>query len=115
MSLVGPRPCLPKEFVFFSEAQRERFKALPGLTGSWQVSRKSPSTFSEMNALDVDYVRQANLKMDIGIILRTPAALAHQMSQAIRHRGATHRDIRFEDEATDHAPASATQRLSQAR
>ncbi|MEO5917546.1 MAG: sugar transferase [Luteolibacter sp.] len=86
MSLVGPRPCLPQEYAFFSTQQRERFNALPGLTGSWQVSGKNQSTFSEMNAMDIQYVRHTTLIMDLGIMLRTPSVLIHQMSQAARQK-----------------------------
>jgi lipopolysaccharide/colanic/teichoic acid biosynthesis glycosyltransferase len=86
MSLVGPRPCLPQEYGYFSESHRERFNVLPGLTGLWQVSAKNRATFSEMNAMDIDYVRTASLGLDLSIILRTPAALLLQMWQAIHHQ-----------------------------
>jgi lipopolysaccharide/colanic/teichoic acid biosynthesis glycosyltransferase len=86
MSLVGPRPCLPSEYAFFSQSQRERFQALPGLTGNWQVNGKNRSTFSEMNVLDVDYVRNASLVLDLQIIMRTPRTLMHQISLAFRQR-----------------------------
>ena len=90
MSLVGPRPCLPQEFAYFSTQQRERFRALPGLTGSWQVSGKNQSTFTEMNAMDVDYVYRANLLLDLGIMLKTPSVLIHQLAQAVHHKVDTH-------------------------
>jgi len=87
MSLVGPRPCLPQEYVFFSERQRERFNALPGLTGNWQVNGKNQTTFSQMNMMDVEYVRNSSLLVDLFIMMRTPAALAVQMCQAAKqHR-----------------------------
>lgn len=87
MSLVGPRPCLPQEYVFFSERQRERFSALPGLTGNWQVIGKNQTTFSQMNMMDVDYVRNSSVFLDLFIMMRTPAALAVQMCQAFKqHR-----------------------------
>lgn len=87
MSLVGPRPCLPQEYVFFSERQRERFSALPGLTGNWQVNGKNQTTFSQMNMMDVDYVRNSSVFLDLFIMMRTPAALAVQMCQAFKqHR-----------------------------
>jgi exopolysaccharide production protein ExoY len=53
MSLVGPRPCLPSEFNRYLPWQRERFLALPGLTGLWQVSGKNRTTFNEMVDLDI--------------------------------------------------------------
>ena len=89
MSLVGPRPCLPDEFHFFSPRQRVRFEALPGLTGIWQVSGKGVSTFSEMNAMDALYVRKSSFALDFSIILRTPIALMRQMLVAFQqHRAA---------------------------
>lgn len=93
MSLVGPRPCLPEEFHFFSPRQRERFEVLPGLTGIWQVHGKGASTFSEMNAMDALYVRRSSVGLDLGIMLRTPFALLRQMKQAflqsVGHSSAT--------------------------
>jgi len=87
MSLVGPRPCLPEEYRFFTPKQRERFEALPGLTGIWQVHGKGVSTFSEMNAMDAIYVRRSSITLDLGIMLRTPLALLRQMREAfLRHR-----------------------------
>lgn len=86
MSLVGPRPCLPSEFAYFSNKQRERFQALPGLTGNWQVNGKNQSTFNEMNLLDIDYVRNASPILDLKIMLNTPGALLLQMSHAFRQR-----------------------------
>ncbi|MEY3895019.1 MAG: hypothetical protein RLZZ214_538, partial [Verrucomicrobiota bacterium] len=86
MSLVGPRPCLPAEYAFFSHRQRERFKALPGLTGSWQVSGKNQTTFNEMNLLDIQYIRKISPLLDLQIMLRTPWVLLLQMSQAMQQR-----------------------------
>jgi lipopolysaccharide/colanic/teichoic acid biosynthesis glycosyltransferase len=84
MSLVGPRPCLPEEYCFFSTRQRERFEVLPGLTGIWQVVGKGVATFSEMNAMDLLYVRRSSLGLDLSVIFRTPLALLRQMSQAYK-------------------------------
>lgn len=85
MSLVGPRPCLPQEYLFFSLKQRERFTLPPGLTGSWQVSGKNRSTFSEMNLMDINYVRQASVPVDLKIMLRTPSVLFLQLREATHH------------------------------
>lgn len=86
MSLIGPRPCIPEEFGFFDEEQRERFDALPGLSGLWQVKGKNSTTFREMNRLDVDYVRKASPLLDFKIILSTPKALLGQMKQCMRRK-----------------------------
>lgn len=82
MSLVGPRPCLPSEYSHYSADQRERFSALPGLTGYWQVNGKNQTTFSEMVALDVHYARNQSRFLDVGILLRTPFAILKQMCAA---------------------------------
>lgn len=102
MSLVGPRPCLPEEFRFFSSRQRVRFEALPGLTGIWQVHGKGISTFSEMNAMDALYVRRSSATLDLGIMLRTPLTLLQQMRQAFRQNRSTPRAAVLE-EAGEHA------------
>jgi len=86
MSLVGPRPCLKEEYVFFTTSQRERFTVLPGLTGLWQVNGKNRTTFREMNAMDVHYARRSSLILDFAIVLRTPKALLQQMVDCMAHR-----------------------------
>ncbi len=79
MSLVGPRPCIPYEYAQYSTAQRERFNAVPGLTGLWQVSGKNRTTFDEMIRLDVQYTQRKSLRLDLEIISRTVPALITQI------------------------------------
>jgi lipopolysaccharide/colanic/teichoic acid biosynthesis glycosyltransferase len=79
MSLVGPRPCLQYESNKFLSWQKERFNAVPGLTGLWQVSGKNRTTFVEMMRLDIEYARKKSLWLDLKIILKTIPALAVQM------------------------------------
>jgi lipopolysaccharide/colanic/teichoic acid biosynthesis glycosyltransferase len=79
MSLVGPRPCLPYEFEAYLPWQRERFEAVPGLTGLWQVSGKNRTTFLEMVRLDIQYAREKTLWLDVKIIFKTIPALLLQM------------------------------------
>ena len=79
MSLVGPRPCLPREFELYDANQRHRFAVQPGLTGLWQVARTHSTTFSEMVEMDNDYVDSLDPLVDIRIILKTPFALLCQM------------------------------------
>ena len=78
MSLVGPRPCLPHEFKRYGTWQQERVNAPPGLTGYWQVSGKNKTTFSEMIAMDIFYVRNMSVWLDVKIILKTIPALIEQ-------------------------------------
>lgn len=82
MSLVGPRPCLPSEFMHYQPAQRARMNALPGMTGLWQVSGKNRTTFEEMVRLDIHYVRHASFLLNLKIILLTPVVLIRQTVEA---------------------------------
>lgn len=75
MSLVGPRPCVPREYEKYLPWQMERFQTLPGLTGLWQVSGKNRTTFNEMINLDITYVRTKSLAMDLKIMLKTIPAV----------------------------------------
>jgi lipopolysaccharide/colanic/teichoic acid biosynthesis glycosyltransferase len=77
MSLVGPRPCTPYEFERYSQADRQRVKALPGLTGLWQVNGKNKTTFAEMIAMDLEYMQHMSPWRDLVIISKTlPAVVA---------------------------------------
>jgi lipopolysaccharide/colanic/teichoic acid biosynthesis glycosyltransferase len=75
MSIVGPRPCIPYEFELYEPWQRDRFNAVPGLTGLWQVSGKNRTTFNEMIRLDIEYSERMSLWFDVMIILKTLPAL----------------------------------------
>jgi lipopolysaccharide/colanic/teichoic acid biosynthesis glycosyltransferase len=79
MSLVGPRPCLAYESEKYLPWQRERFNAVPGLTGLWQVSGKNRTTFVKMMRLDIEYARNKTLWLDLKIILKTIPVLMTQM------------------------------------
>ncbi len=82
MSVVGPRPCLPAEFEHYLPEQRLRVEAVPGLTGLWQVSGKSRTTFGEMIRLDLAYARTRCPRLDLEIVLRTPGVLVRQLLEA---------------------------------
>jgi exopolysaccharide biosynthesis polyprenyl glycosylphosphotransferase len=71
MSLVGPRPPLPREIPGYDELQRRRLMVKPGITGLWQVSGRSTLTFEEMLRLDVRYIQKRSLLLDIIILLKT--------------------------------------------
>jgi len=79
MSLVGPRPCIAYEAAKYLPWQLERFNAVPGLTGLWQVSGKNRTTFTRMIQLDIEYARTKSLFLDLKIILKTVPALLLQM------------------------------------
>jgi lipopolysaccharide/colanic/teichoic acid biosynthesis glycosyltransferase len=89
MSLVGPRPCTPNEFAHYQPWQRERVNGLPGLTGYWQVNGKNKTTFNEMIAMDLFYLENMSILLDLKIMLKTGAAIAGQL---IESRLAAHRD-----------------------
>ncbi len=95
MSLVGPRPCMDYEYKCYQAWQRERFDALPGLTGLWQVSGKNRTTFTEMIELDIYYARNQQLWLDFAIIAWTIPALVVQVRDLRRATPATVRRSRF--------------------
>jgi lipopolysaccharide/colanic/teichoic acid biosynthesis glycosyltransferase len=82
MSLVGPRPCLPNEFDHYEPWQRERVNGLPGLTGYWQVNGKNKTTFNQMIAMDLFYLKNMSILLDLKIMLRTCTALAEQLFES---------------------------------
>ena len=79
MSLVGPRPCTPNEFAHYEPWQRERVNGLPGLTGYWQVNGKNKTTFNEMIVMDLFYLENMSLLLDLKIMLKTGAVIARQL------------------------------------
>jgi lipopolysaccharide/colanic/teichoic acid biosynthesis glycosyltransferase len=77
MSLVGPRPPIPYELEHYRPEQFNRLGVRPGITGLWQVSGRSRTTFEEMVALDLAYIKEQSLRLDLLILLRTvPTVLA---------------------------------------
>jgi lipopolysaccharide/colanic/teichoic acid biosynthesis glycosyltransferase len=81
MSLVGPRPCTPYEYEQFQPWHKQRFRALPGLTGLWQVSGKNKTTFNEMINLDIRYASDWSLWLDIKIMFKTFPVLLGQIKE----------------------------------
>ncbi len=71
MSLVGPRPPVPKEVEAYLEWHKKRLEISPGLTGLWQVSGRSDLTFDEMVLLDIYYIENWSPALDTIITLRT--------------------------------------------
>jgi len=81
MSLVGPRPCTPYEYEQFQPWHKQRFRALPGLTGLWQVSGKNRTTFNQMIELDIRYASDWSLQLDLRIICLTVPVLLSQIKE----------------------------------
>jgi len=71
MSLVGPRPGLPEEVAQYQTWHRQRLEVSPGITGLWQVSGRSDLSFDEMCLLDIYYIENWSLGLDLTILLRT--------------------------------------------
>jgi lipopolysaccharide/colanic/teichoic acid biosynthesis glycosyltransferase len=71
MSLVGPRPPLPREVEKYEPQHLGRLKGVPGITGLWQVSGRSELSFEEMVRLDKYYLENWSLRLDLSILLKT--------------------------------------------
>ncbi|MEO3872494.1 sugar transferase [Nonomuraea sp. B12E4] len=76
MSLVGPRPPLPEEVARYGDDVRRRLLVRPGLTGLWQVSGRSDLSWEESVRLDLRYVENWSLTMDLQILWKTWSAVA---------------------------------------
>jgi exopolysaccharide biosynthesis polyprenyl glycosylphosphotransferase len=77
MSLVGPRPPLPEEVALYEADARRRLLVKPGLTGLWQVSGRSDLTWEEAVRLDLRYVENWSLTLDLMILWKTGGAILH--------------------------------------
>jgi exopolysaccharide biosynthesis polyprenyl glycosylphosphotransferase len=75
MSLVGPRPALPDETARYADHVRRRLVVKPGLTGLWQVSGRSDLTWDESVRLDLRYVENWSLALDLQILWKTIAVI----------------------------------------
>jgi len=71
MSLVGPRPCLHYEWDCYDEWHKNRLQILPGCTGLWQALGRSSVTFEDMVILDLYYISNMSLWLDLRIVLQT--------------------------------------------
>ena len=79
MSLVGPRPAIPREIEQYTPYQMQRLLVKPGLTCIWQVSGRNNIGFDEWVELDIEYIKTRNLWLDIKLILMTiPAMLGDE-------------------------------------
>ncbi len=75
MSLVGPRPPLAEEVEEYSRRDFKRLHTIPGVTGVWQISGRSNLGFDEMVKLDLYYVDNWSIWMDLAILILTPSAV----------------------------------------
>ena len=75
MSLVGPRPAIPQEVDQYDDWVRHRLKVRPGMTGLWQVSGRTDTTFSDYIRYDLFYIQNWSLALDLWIMWRTLRAV----------------------------------------
>jgi exopolysaccharide biosynthesis polyprenyl glycosylphosphotransferase len=88
MSLIGPRPALPAEVETFDDRLARRHRVRPGVTGLWQVEERDSSSFEAYRRLDLFYVENWSLLLDLTILLQTvPAVIARAWSSVRTTRG----------------------------
>ena len=75
MSLVGPRPAIPREVDQYNSYQMQRLAVKPGLTCIWQVSGRNNIGFDEWVEMDIEYIKTRNLWLDIKLIFKTVGVL----------------------------------------
>lgn len=75
MSVVGPRPVTEDELPYYGDDVVWYASVRPGITGQWQISGRSDTSYDERVRLDKDYARNWTLGRDIGILLKTPAVV----------------------------------------
>ncbi|MGH2484608.1 MAG: sugar transferase, partial [Ktedonobacterales bacterium] len=79
MSLVGPRPPVPDEYERYEDWEKARLEMPPGITGLWQVRGRSDIDFDEMVLMDLYYIENWRLRLDIQILFQTiPAVLSRR-------------------------------------
>jgi len=81
MSLVGPRPALPREVAQFDAELLERLQVLPGITGLWQVEARENPSFGAYRRLDLFYVENWSLGLDLAILAGTVHAVASRITR----------------------------------
>jgi len=101
MSLVGPRPLLMRYLPLYSDTQSRRHDVLPGITGLAQISGRNGLTWDEKFALDVEYVDELSLRLDLTILART-------ISTVVSREG-----IAAQDHSVSIAPFSGSQNEAQ--
>ena len=75
MSLVGPRPALPEEFLDYTERERQRLLVKPGVTCIWQVSGRSDVDFDTWIDMDLEYIEGWSLGLDLKLLAKTVPAV----------------------------------------
>jgi lipopolysaccharide/colanic/teichoic acid biosynthesis glycosyltransferase len=86
MSLVGPRPALPGEVASFDAELLNRLKVKPGITGLWQVEARHDPSFESYRKLDLFYIENWSLELDLVILLATAKGLLGQALRDLRQQ-----------------------------
>jgi lipopolysaccharide/colanic/teichoic acid biosynthesis glycosyltransferase len=86
MSLVGPRPALPSEVANFSADLRQREQVLPGITGLWQVEARDNPSFEAYRRLDLFYVDNWSMTLDLLVVVATIEHLLLRVVTSLRPR-----------------------------
>jgi exopolysaccharide biosynthesis polyprenyl glycosylphosphotransferase len=89
MSIVGPRPALPSEIAEFDDELKRRHIVKPGLTGLWQVEANHKASFDEYRRLDLFYVDNWSVAMDIAVMIDTVPAILRRGLSALRRSAST--------------------------
>ena len=71
MSIVGPRPPLPYEVDQYTDYDKQRLMVKPGATGMWQVGGRNALNFDQMVALDLTYINERSIWLDLKIMFET--------------------------------------------
>ena len=71
MSVVGPRPIVKKEILKYGDSFEKVFSVKPGLTGYWQANGRSDTSYEERVAMDIYYINNRSLSLDLKIIIET--------------------------------------------
>ena len=72
MYVIGPRPPVIYEYDLYGPKERRRLAVKPGMTGLYQIQKRGRASFSEMLALDLEYIRRRSLWLDLQILFKTP-------------------------------------------
>jgi lipopolysaccharide/colanic/teichoic acid biosynthesis glycosyltransferase len=86
MSLVGPRPALPSEVATFGADLRQREQVPPGITGLWQVEARDSPSFEAYRRLDLFYVENWSITLDLLIMVGTVEHLVVRLVTSLRRR-----------------------------
>jgi lipopolysaccharide/colanic/teichoic acid biosynthesis glycosyltransferase len=78
MSVVGPRMISPEEMKMYNQWAINLLTVKPGITGLWQVSGRSDVSYDERVRLDMQYIRNWNIWLDVQLLIETPKAVFRQ-------------------------------------